>query len=94
MRTLTRAMLLSMAVAAPAFAGEEVITLKDGPGRDKVAASCAMCHSLDYIQMNAAILDKAGWEKSVNKMVDVMGAPIPAEDVPVIVEYLSKVYGK
>jgi hypothetical protein len=89
-----RNVLLGLMVTAPVFAGEEAITLKEGPGRDKVVSYCAMCHSLDYIQINAAILDKAGWEKSVNKMVNVMGAPIPDEDVPVIVEYLTKVYGK
>jgi hypothetical protein len=30
----------------------------------------------------------------VNKMIKVMGAPIPERDVPVIVDYLSKNYGK
>jgi len=30
----------------------------------------------------------------VNKMIKVMGAPIPQEDVPVIVDYLTRHYGK
>jgi hypothetical protein len=53
-----------------------------------------MCHSLDYIPMNSVFLDRKGWEASVTKMIKVMGAPIGSEDVPAIVEYLSRHYGK
>ena len=44
--------------------------------------------------MNAGILDAAGWEKSVNKMIAMMGATIPPGEVPGIVTYLRKSYGK
>jgi hypothetical protein len=44
--------------------------------------------------MNAGFLDRAGWEKSVNKMIDVMHAPIPKDEVPAIVEYLTGSYGR
>ena len=77
-----------------ALADESKIQLKDGPGKDTVAAQCVMCHSNDMILINSPFLDKKGWEVEVNKMIHVMGAPIPATDVPVIVEYLSKYYGK
>ena len=53
-----------------------------------------MCHSLDYIQMNSPFLDRKGWEGSVNKMIKVMGAPIPEADVQKIVDYLASEYGK
>jgi len=53
-----------------------------------------MCHSLDYIQMNSTFLDRKGWEASVNKMIKVMGAPIRPDDVPLIVDYLNRNYGK
>jgi len=33
-------------------------------------------HSLDYITLNTHIMDKAGWEKTVNKMINAMGAPL------------------
>jgi hypothetical protein len=39
-------------------------------------------------------LDRKGWEGSVNKMIKVMGAPIRGEDVPAIVDYLARNYGK
>jgi len=74
-------------------ADESSIVLADGPGRDKVQAFCSMCHSLDYIVMNSPFQDKTGWEKTVKKMVTVMGAPLTAEVVFVIVAYLDGHYG-
>jgi hypothetical protein len=59
-----------------------------------VVGNCVMCHSLDYIPMNSPFLDAKGWEATVAKMVNVMGAPIKPEDAARIVEYLSKHYGK
>jgi hypothetical protein len=53
-----------------------------------------MCHSLDYILMNSPFQDKAAWEKTVNKMVKVMGAPMTADDINAIVGYLDAHYGK
>ena len=79
---------------APALADEGEIRLKDGPGKERVSARCVMCHSLDYIQMNSVFLDRQGWEKSVDKMIKVMGAPIKPEDIAPMVEYLTKNYGK
>jgi len=86
---------LSLALVASAtFADESQIKLKDGPGRDLVAGNCAVCHSTDYIQMNSVFLDRKGWEAEVNKMVNVMHAPINKDDIPKIVDYLAKNYGK
>ncbi len=73
---------------------EQAVQLKDAPGRDLVQANCVMCHSLDYIQMNSVFLDREGWQKSVDKMIKVMGAPIRPEDVAPIVDYLAAAYGK
>jgi cytochrome c5 len=75
-------------------ADETSIVLKGGAGLENVKAACSMCHSLDYIQMNSVFLDQAGWEKTVNKMIKVMGAPISPEDASTIVVYLATNYGK
>ena len=91
MRTL---FLLLSFFAATATAGENQIILKDRPGRNQVIAQCSMCHSLDYIIMNAKILDRAGWEKTVSKMINVMGAPINDADKKIIIDYLAQNYGK
>jgi hypothetical protein len=53
-----------------------------------------MCHSLDYIVMNSPFLDRSGWERTVNKMVSVMGAPLSGAQVAEITAYLDRYYGK
>jgi sulfite dehydrogenase (cytochrome) subunit B len=75
-----------------AAADEESIKLQDAPGRDLVVARCSVCHSVDYLQMNAPTLDRAGWEKSVRKMIDQFGAPISEADAKSIVDYLAANY--
>jgi sulfite dehydrogenase (cytochrome) subunit B len=75
-----------------AAAGEESVKLQDAPGRDLVVARCAVCHSVDYVQMNAPVLDRIGWEKSVRKMIDQFGAPISEADAKSILEYLGTNY--
>jgi cytochrome c5 len=75
-------------------ADETSLRLADGTGVDRVQSFCSMCHSLDYILMNSPFQDNAGWEKTVNKMVKVMGAPLTAEDVTAVVGYLGSHYGK
>ena len=74
------------------FADETGIVLAEGEGRNQVQALCSMCHSVDYIVMNSPFMDAAGWEKSVRKMITVMGAPISDADAAVIVRYLSTHY--
>jgi hypothetical protein len=87
--------LLAIALlAAPAAANESNLKLKEAPGRDAVEKNCIACHSLDYIPLNSAFLDRKGWEGSVTKMIKVMGAQIPDNDVPTIVDYLVRNYGK
>jgi hypothetical protein len=44
--------------------------------------------------MNSRFMDKAGWTASVNKMINVFGAPIPKEDVDAIAAYLAQNYGR
>jgi len=85
--------LVGFALAGATGAQEAKVQLKDGPGKDK-AMQCIACHSLDYIPMNSRFLDKAGWTGSVNKMINVFGAPIPKEDVEAIASYLAQNYGK
>ena len=90
MRTLLA--LIALTIALVAVAQESKIQLKDGPGKDK-AMACVSCHSLDYIQMNARFMNKAGWTASVNKMINAFGAPIDKADVETIATYLAQQYG-
>jgi mono/diheme cytochrome c family protein len=87
-------LLALLAAATVVIAQEKRVALKDGPGRDKVEANCASCHSLDYIVMNSAFMNRAGWDGSVTKMIKVFGAPVSDADAKVIAEYLTTNYGK
>jgi cytochrome c5 len=93
-RAIPAVSILLFAWSAPfaAAAGEEAIELTDAPGREITAASCAICHSLDYLPMNAPVMNRAAWEKSIHKMVDRFGAPINAENLQVILDYLALHY--
>jgi hypothetical protein len=73
-------------------ASEETIKLHDAPDRDLVVARCSICHSVDYVPMNAPVFDRAGWQKSVRKMIDAFDAPISEDDAKRIVEYLGSNY--
>ena len=79
--------------AAVALAAEQRVALKDGPGRDKVEANCASCHSLDYIQMNSVFMNRQVWDAEVTKMIKAFAAPISEPDAKEIVDYLTKNYG-
>lgn len=87
-------LILPLLLSLSAAADEAGVPLKEGPGKDAVQANCATCHSLDYIVMNSVFLDRQGWEGSINKMIKVMGAPVKEQEIPVILDYLAKNYGK
>jgi hypothetical protein len=72
---------------------QENVALKPGFGRDLVETRCGVCHSLDYLTMNAPFLNREGWETEVNKMVRVFGAPVGPVDTKIIVDYLVTNYG-
>lgn len=77
-----------------AIAAERPVQLKAGDGKDTVVSQCSVCHSLDYITMSTAIMDRVGWEKTVNKMIKVIGAPIEDSDKKIIIDYLANQYGR
>ena len=92
MRIIAISVLVAL-IAAPAWAEEKPVQLKQAPGLDKVEANCATCHSLDYVQMNSPFLNAAGWDAELAKMIKVFGAPIDEADSKVIADYLKKNYG-
>ena len=72
--------------------GEAGVQLKEGAGRDVTASRCVICHSLEYIPANAPAMDRAAWQKSVQKMRERFGAPITDEEAATILGYLSATY--
>jgi hypothetical protein len=93
LRWIIGAAALTFASSAALAADESSLTLKDGPDAELTKARCSICHSTDYIPMNSVFLSRAGWTAEVNKMIKVMGAPIPEDDAAKIVAYLTRYYG-
>jgi mono/diheme cytochrome c family protein len=91
-RAVLAALLLTIGGAAQG--DESDVVLAPGAGVERVQSVCAMCHSLDYIVMNSPFQDRAGWDKTVGKMVKVMGAPLTPEDSAAVIDYLAANYGK
>lgn len=82
------------ALPLPSRAADEgSLRLADGTGRERVQAACSMCHSLDYILMNSPFQDRAAWQKTVDKMVKVYGAPLSPAETAQVVDYLAERYG-
>lgn len=80
----------ALSIALP----DETARFKDGPGLDIVQTYCYACHSADYIITQPPHMPRAFWQAEVEKMKNAFGAPIPDDQVPTIVEYLVKTYGK
>ena len=54
-----------------------------------VEGACTTCHGLDFIAQHPK--DHDGWDFTVRRMID-KGAALPNDDVPAVVDYLSKTY--
>jgi cytochrome c5 len=76
----------------PHATAAEVTALRDGQGRDLTVGRCIICHSVEYIPANAPAMDRAAWQKSIQKMKDRFGAPITDEEAQQILDYLSANY--
>jgi competence protein ComEA len=64
-------------------------TLPDGPGKVETQKLCTQCHELD--KSIAPRQDKAGWQRTVEKMV-AFGMTASDGDVTTVVEFLAKNY--
>ena len=86
-------MLIGTCIAISAHGGEVPVKLAAGAPAALVQSRCSICHSLDYIVMNSRFLSRTAWEGEVRKMMKIMGAPVPDNEVASIVEYLTQNYG-
>ena len=91
--------LYAAGVAAAAWAAPlkielppESVIFKKAPGAEIAAGQCLLCHSAEYITTQPP-LARAAWKASVEKMQLKYGAPMPAEQVEALVDYLTKSYG-
>ena len=79
------------AAASPQLT-EETVQLKEAPGREVTSGHCNICHSLEYIPSNAPAMNRAAWQKTIQKMREKFGAPIPDEEAKQILDYLDANY--
>jgi len=77
---------------APRATAAEVTALRDGEGRDLTVGRCIICHSVEYIPANAPAMDRAAWQKTIQKMKDRFGAPITDQEAKQILDYLAANY--
>ena len=70
----------------------EFTQLKEASGRDITVGRCIICHGLEYIPGNAPAMNRAGWEKSIQKMRERFGAPITDQEARQILDYLAANY--
>jgi hypothetical protein len=89
---LVLALPLAAAAAESWEAQETAVQLKDAPGRDLTTGRCIICHSLEYIPANAPAMNRAAWQKTIQKMKDRFGAPISDEEAKTILDYLDGSY--
>lgn len=99
MRRRRRAAMLVAALAVvtlgrgpPAVAAGGVTQLREGAARDLTIGRCVICHSVEYIPSNAPAMNRAGWQKTIQKMRERFGAPITDAEAQQILDYLDANY--
>ena len=61
---------------------------KAPPGEVTVMRACRICHGADRICADIGKLDRAGWEKTVDRMI-AGGANVTPEERIVVIDWLS-----
>lgn len=84
MRLVFRLSISAAMVAAAAFG-----QLPDGPGKAETQKVCSQCHELE--RSLSLRQDRAGWQATINKMVD-LGAKASDAEIASVLEYLSSHY--
>jgi hypothetical protein len=89
----TGVLLLSLASSRPFASQPAASDLPDGPGKAVLLSACTTCHELTEVTKFKGFYTKDEWRDIVTTMVKY-GAVVKNEDVPVLVDYLSKNFGK
>ena len=87
MRAIFLTILVSSVFAVPAFSQD----LPDGPGKDLVMKVCTSCHGAENFTTKRN--SKEEWRDVVKTMIE-FGAEAKDEEVDIIVNYLTKNWGK
>jgi sulfite dehydrogenase (cytochrome) subunit B len=72
---------------------EEKPAFQTGAGAELVQSNCLVCHSSEYITTQPA-MTRDQWKASIVKMQQKYGAPVAAEQVEPLLDYLVDRYGR
>jgi competence protein ComEA len=84
MRSVSR-----LSISAALFAAAAFAQLADGPGKAETQKLCSQCHELE--RSISLRQDRAGWQSTINKMVD-LGAKASDAEMASVLDYLSSHY--
>lgn len=82
--------LLSISIATFIFISP--VAMAQDKGKELFESKCKLCHGLDRPASKKKTNQE--WNETVSRMKNKHKAPITDEEVALIVEYLSKTYGK
>lgn len=86
---LTLFSLMALANVPARLAAGQTRQLPDGPGRAETQKLCTQCHELD--KSIAPRQDKAGWQRTVDKMVS-FGMTASESEVATVIDFLARNY--
>jgi len=78
-----------LSISAAWFAGAAFAQLPDGPGKAETQKLCSQCHELE--RSISLRQDRAGWQQTINKMVD-LGAEASKTEIAAVLNYLAEHY--
>ena len=78
-----------LSISAALFAAAAYAQLPDGPGRTETQKLCSQCHELE--RSISLRQDRAGWQATINKMVD-LGAKASDAEITATLDYLAAHY--
>src|SRR3954454_692393 len=88
--TMKKSLLISLTAnlifGLPAWAQQPAQDFPDGPGKQTVLSVCGGCHDINRVR---AGYTPEGW-RTVIRMMENVGAPVPANEWDTVREYLTK----
>lgn len=78
-----------LSISAALFAAAAFAQLPDGPGKAETQKVCSQCHEIE--RSISLRQDRAGWQATINKMVD-LGANASDAELKTVLDYLSTHY--
>lgn len=83
---------LSLIILLGFGCAETQVAKGEGPEKSLFEKKCSLCHSLQ--RPLSKTKTREGWQETVTRMIADRGASITGEEAEMIIDYLTKYYGK